>query len=478
MEYRLYIDGQFKDPAAGGTIGVRAPALGKEFTTVAYGTREDARLAVEAAVAAFPAWRKTNVYERAGYINRIADLMRERADSIGEALTRENGKPLAESKGEVMGAAATLDWSAEVARHHYGQWIASHTNDKRLLTLRSPIGVTAAIAPWNFPVMLICRKLGPALAVGCTVVCRAASQTPRSVMELFNCVHDSGLPAGAANLITGSPSEQSDEFLENSEVKKISFTGSVEVGKTIMKKAAGQLKKLSLELGGHSPFIVCEDADIKRAADVAVKGKFRNMGQSCIAPSRFFVPTSMADEFTEEVVRLASALKLGNGMDADTEVGPLIDDMRLAATEAIVDDVIKNGGKVLCGGKRPPGDACSGGSFYEPTVVSGVTDDMLIMKEEPFAPVLPIIPYDDLDEAVARANDVPYGLAAYMVTNDMRTMFKLGEELDSGVIAVNDFAPAAPQAPFGGTKESGLGREGSWQVLEAYTETKFMSIVL
>lgn len=478
MEYKLYIDGEFCDAVAGGAIGVRDPALGREFARAPYGSREDARIAIEAAERAYPAWRDRSVYERAGYLRKVANLMRERADGMAEAVTREVGKPLAESKGEVMKSAATLDWSAEEALRHYGEWIPSHTNEKRLFSLRMPVGVCAGIIPWNFPLTLICRKLGPALAVGCTMVVRTASQTPRSAMELFNCVHDAGLPPGTANLITGPPKEQAEEFIENPAIRKISFTGSVEVGKEIMASAARHLKKLSLELGGHSPFIVCPDADVKRAARLAVQGKFRNMGQTCISPSRFFVPKKMTDRFVSECVKIMTSLKIGNGLEKDTQVGPLIDEIRLAAVEALVADIVKKGGKIVCGGKRPHGKKYSAGFFYEPTLATNLNKDMVILHEEPFSPILPVLPYDDLDEAVESANNTPFGLAAYIVTNDVNTMFKVAERLDAGVIGINDTDPSTPQGPFGGMKESGIGREGWRQGLDAYTEVKFLSIGL
>jgi len=477
-EYKLYIDGEFRDAVNGGTIGVVDPALGKEFTTVAYGDREDARLAVDAAERAFPKWRETNVYERAALLHKVADLMRERADSMAEAMTREVGKPFPESKAEVMGSAATLDWSAEEAKRHYGECIPSNFNHKRVLYMRHPIGVCAGIGPWNFPVLLLCRKLGPALATGCTMVARAASQTPRAAMEMFGCFHDAGVPPGVANLITGPAGDQGKEFLENPVVRKISFTGSVEVGKYLMEGSAKQLKKLSLELGGHAPAIICPDMDAKEAAKICVDGKFRNAGQTCIAPSRFFVPRDKAAEFTEEAARLSSALKIGNGLEEGTQVGPLIDELRRAATEAMVDDVVKKGGTVACGGKRPEGDGFKDGYFYEPTVLTDLTADMAVLNEEPFAPLIPVIPYDDLDEAVKRANDVPFGLASYLLSKDVGHIFRVGEKLESGVVGVNDFTPVAPQTPFGGWKESGMGREGWHQGLDAYTEIKFMSIII
>ncbi len=478
VNYKLYIDGKFCDAQDRGTRGVRNPALGEVFTEVAYGTRADARAAVEAATQALAPWRDTNVYDRAAYLWRIAGLMRERVESIAEALTREVGKPLAESRGEVLAAASNFEWCAEEAKRHYGEWIPSNVDNKRLLSFRAPVGVCAGIAPWNFPVLLLARKLAPALAVGCTMVARAASQTPRGCMELFGCIHDADLPAGVANLVTGPPAEQADEFIENAAVRKISFTGSVAVGKELMARSASSLKKLSLELGGHAPFIVCPDAQIEQAAALAVLGKFRNMGQVCISPSRFFVPRGKAQAFSEEAAKLASALRIGNGLDADTDVGPLIDDLRVAATQALVDDIKSKGGTIVCGGKKPEGDKYAKGSFYEPTVATDLNEDMVILSEEPFAPILAVIPYDDLDHAVSMANNVPFGLASYVVTRDLGSAFKLGEALEAGVIGINDFAPSVAQAPFGGIKESGMGREGWKQGLDAYTEVKYMSIVI
>ena len=477
-DYLLFIDGAWRPAAGQGTLHILDPALAEPFAQVAYGGREDAARAIAAAARSFGPWSKKTVYQRAALLKKAADLIRERADRIAALVTREVGKPLAEAKGEVLGAAAVFEWSAEEAKRHFGEWVPSNSPGQRLLTLRVPVGVVGAIAPWNFPVLLASRKLAPALAAGCTVVAKPASKTPLGTVELFRCLEEAGFPAGTVNLVTGPPGEIADEFFANPAVKKISFTGSVEVGKELMAKAAPQLKKLSLELGGHAPFIVCPDVDVEEAAEKAVAAKFRNMGQVCISPSRFYVPADRAAAFTREAAQRASALKIGPGLEPGAQVGPLFDELRLKATEALVDDVKKKGGTVVCGGKKPAGEKFAKGWFFEPTVVTGVTKDMVLMQEEPFAPILPVIPYRDLDEAVREANDTRYGLAAYVLTHDLKTAFVLGETLEAGIISVNDVSPAAAQAPFGGMKQSGLGREGGRQGLEAYTEVKYLSIVL
>ena len=477
-EYLLFIDGAWCEAAKKKTLGIIDPAEAEVFAEVAYGDREDARRAIAAAERAFPAWSRLLVYERAAKLRRVADLIRERVDAIARLLTRETGKPLAEARGEVKGAADVFEWSAEEAKRHYGEWMPTHMAEKRLLTFRSPVGVVGAIAPWNFPVILISRKLGPALAVGCTAVAKPASQTPLATVELFRCFADAGIPAGVANLVMGPPGEVADEFLQNPVVRKVSFTGSVGVGKELMAKAAPQLKKLSLELGGHCPLIVCPDIGIEEAAERAVSAKFRNMGQVCISPSRCYVPEAKAEAFIEAAARRASALRIGPGLEPGTQVGPLFDATRLKATEELVADIEKKDGAIVCGGRRPAGEKYRKGYYYEPTVATGITREMLIMQKEPFAPILPIIPYRDLDEAVREANNTPYGLASYILTHDLATVFKLAEALEAGIISVNDPIPASAQMPFGGMKESGLGREGGHSGIEAYTEVKYLSIWL
>jgi succinate-semialdehyde dehydrogenase/glutarate-semialdehyde dehydrogenase len=474
----MYVEGGFCDAAGGGAIGIVNPATEQVIREVPYGGRADASRAVRAAAAALPDWREKSSYDRARTVHEVSVLIRERADDMARTLTMEVGKPLSESRGEVMAAAAVFEWYAEEVKRRWGEWIPSHLPEKRLISIRMPVGVVGAIAPWNFPVLLMARKVAPALACGCAVVGRPASQTPLATMEMWNLIQQAGFPEGVANLVTGPPNRIADEFLENPEVRKISFTGSVAVGKQLMAKSAAQLKRLSLELGGHSPFIVCDDVPVEEAARTAVLAKFRNMGQVCISPSRFYAPESMREEFEKLCAEKAAALTIGNGLDPDVDVGPLHDKLRVAATEALVQDIIDKGGEILCGGRRPEGDRYERGFWFEPTVAAGVTREMVIMQEEPFAPILPVIGYHDLDQAVREANDSPFGLAAYVLTNDLGRALKLGEALEAGIIGINDPSPAAAQAPFGGMKESGMGREGGREGIDAYTETKYISMVL
>lgn len=478
IEYRMYIGGGFCAAGSGGKLGVVNPATEEIIREIPYGGRADAARAVAAAVDAFPGWRTLTAHERGRFLLRIAALMRERSEEMARTLTMEVGKPLAESRGEILGAAGQFEWYGEEVKRRWGEWVPTHAPEKRLLTTRMPVGVVGAIAPWNFPVLLLARKAAPALACGCTVVCKPASHTPLATMEMFNLIHEAGLPPGAANLVAGPPGEIADEFMENPAVRKVSFTGSVEVGKDLMKRASASLKRLSLELGGHSPFIVCDDVSAKEAAGKAVFAKFRNMGQVCISPSRFYVPEAMVDEFAGLAAEGARSLRLGNGLSKDTDAGPLHDRLRLAAVEALVQDVVDKGGRVVCGGRRPSGKGFERGFWYEPTVVTGVTPEMVIMQEEPFAPILPVIGYRGLDQAVAEANRTPFGLAAYLLTHDLGRAFRLAEALEAGIIGVNDPSPAAAQVPFGGMKESGMGREGGAEGIDAYTEKKYLSIVI
>jgi succinate-semialdehyde dehydrogenase/glutarate-semialdehyde dehydrogenase len=478
VEYGLFIDGGFGEAEAGGRLGIVNPATEEIVREVPYGSRPDAARAFAAAAAAFNAWRDRTAYERARPLVAAAELIRGRVEAIARTLTMEVGKPLLESRGETLAAAAQFEWYAEEAKRRLGEWVPTHAREKRLLTLRQPVGVVAAIAPWNFPLLLLARKAAPALAAGCTVVARPASSTPLATMEIWNCLAEAGFPKGVTNLVTGPPGDFADEAIENPAVKKISFTGSVPVGKELWRRAAATMKRLSLELGGHSPFIVCDDMPAEEAAQKAVAGKFRNMGQVCISPSRFYVPEKMKAEFEAAAVRFASALRLGNGLDPASEAGPVHDRLRVASCEALVEDVVKKGGRVLAGGRRPEGPAFRRGFWFEPTVVTEVNREMVLMREEPFAPILPIIGYRDLEEAVREANDTPFGLAAYVLTRDLGRAFRLGEALEAGIVGINDIAPAAASVPFGGMKESGLGREGGHEGIDAYTEIKYLSIVI
>jgi succinate-semialdehyde dehydrogenase/glutarate-semialdehyde dehydrogenase len=472
----MYIDGRWTDADNGKTLAVVNPATEETLEEIAYGGRAETHRAVEAAQKALPGWMKLTAWERGKVLKKMAELMRERADAIARTLTLEQGKPLAESKAEILHSADTFEWFAEEGKRAYGDVIPPAVAGKRHMTLKHPVGVVGGISPWNFPVTLPSRKIAPALAAGCTIVCKPASQTPLCLVQLFECLVDAGVPPGVANLVVGPAQEIADEFLENPHVRKISFTGSTEVGKLLMRGAADQIKRLSLELGGHAPLIVFPDADPEAVAKAAVIGKFRNNGQVCIAPSRFYIHQDVHKKFTEAAVEFAKGLKLGSGLEPGVEVGPMFEKRAMEQTVGLVDDARKRGAKILTGGKRS--DRFERGYFFEPTVLAGLAPDSRIMTEEPFAPVMPLLDFRKLDEVIAAANNTRYGLAAYVFTNDLTVAWRMAEGLEAGIIGINDPVPATPQCPFGGMKESGLGRELAHEGLEAYLETKYISIKL
>ena len=474
----LYINGHWVAPAGGTTLKITNPATGDTVEEIGYGDAEDARNAVDAAHHAFAAWSAKTVYERAAILRRTADLIRENAEALAHTLTREVGKPLPESRGEIGAGADQFEWYAEEVKRSAGDVVPNRLADKRHLTIRHPVGPVAAIAPWNFPILLTARKIAPALAAGCTVIARPAGQACLTLIEVFRLLHDAGFPPGTANLVIASPGPCTQIFLDDPRVKKISFTGSLSVGRELYVECARRMKKISLELGGHSPFVVMPDISADEAADRAVFAKFRNMGQVCISASRFFVPNAIRADFEQKAAELASKLRMGNGLDADTDVGPLFQKSRVKQTERFVEDITSKGGRILCGGRRPEGDAYAGGNFFMPTVAADITPDMLIMNEEPFCPILPVIGYDNMDQALDMANDTPYGLAAYVATRRLDWAIAAAERIQAGIIGINDCSPAAAQCPFGGMKSSGVGREGWRQGLDAYYETKFVSIGL
>jgi len=473
---RMYIDGKWCDAQDGKTIGVINPATEEIVAPMAFGSRADTKRAIDAAAKAMPGWMKLTPFDRAKVLKKTADLMRERADAMARTLTMEQGKPLAEAKGEILHSADTFEWFAEEGKRAYGQVIPNSQPGKKHVTLKHPVGVVAAISPWNFPITLQSRKIAPSLAAGCTIVSKPASQTPLVLVQLFECLVDAGLPPGVANLVTGPAQDIADEFLENPIVRKISFTGSTEVGKQLMKGAADQVKRLSLELGGHAPFIVFPDADPEVGAKLAVMGKFRNNGQVCIAPSRFYVHSDVRKKFTEATVEFAKALKLGNGLDAGTEIGPMFEKRAMEGTQSLIDDAKSRGAKILTGGGKS--SRFAKGYFFEPTVIGELPLDSRIMTEEPFAPVMPLLDFSKIDDVIRAANNTRYGLAAYVFTNDLSIAWKMAEGLEAGIIGINDPVPATPQCPFGGMKESGLGRELGHEGLEAYLETKYISFKL
>jgi len=476
LETRLFINGQWCAAGAGTTLEVINPATETVVATVAHGGRADVRRALDAAAAALPDWSKRTAYERAAILKNTAELMRQRADAIARTMTLEQGKPLAEAKSEVLHSADTFEWFAEEGKRAYGQVIPNSAPGKRHLVIKHPVGVVAAISPWNFPITLQSRKIAPALAAGCTVVSKPAHQTPLCLMQVFQCLQEAGLPPGVANLVVLPPQEFADEVFAHPATRKLSFTGSTAVGKELMRRAADRVIRLGLELGGHAPLIVLPDADPEAVARAAVTGKFRNNGQVCIAPSRFYIHDDLRKKFTDAAVEMTRALKVGNGLEAGVEVGPMIEERALASTAALVADAKVKGARVLTGGTRS--NRFEHGYFFEPTVLTDLQPDARMLVDEPFAPVMPLLDFKKLDDVIQQANATRYGLAAYVFTNDLTATWKLAEGLEAGIIAVNDPVPATPQCPFGGMKESGLGRELAHEGLESYLETKFVSVKL
>lgn len=475
---KMYIGGKWIEPSEGKLFVVRNPADGSEVGSYYVGSRKDASNAIDVADKAFSIWKEEPARERANYLLAIARVIMENKEELARILTMENGKPLNESLGEVAGTAAHFEWFAEEASRAYGRIIPPTNSGKRHLVIKQPIGVVACIAPWNFPLSLWARKVAPALAAGCTVVSRAASQTTLVVISTIKLIEQVKLPAGVLNLVTGTASEITNEFIENKKCKKISFTGSTEVGREIIRKGAENIKHLSLELGGLAPAIVFNDANL----DVAVKGvlgaKFRNGGQSCIAINRIYLQKNIADEFVKRLVNEVKMIKVGNGLNKDTELGSMIDKKSVDKFLQHIDDAVSKGGKILCGGKKITTGELAKGNFVEPTVITGINDNMLCMREETFGPLAPISTFDILDEVIERANATDFGLSAYIYTQSLSTAFKAGEMLEAGTVGINDDVPSNIIAPFGGMKQSGLGRELGLEGLEAFMETKHMSIVI
>ncbi|MGP4081752.1 NAD-dependent succinate-semialdehyde dehydrogenase [Pseudalkalibacillus sp. R45] len=469
----LYINGEWRKSNSGETIEVYNPATGELIDSVASGGREETREAIQSAKEAFKIWKKETGQKRGKYLARVVAKMKEKADDIAKTITVEMGKPLPDAKREVGGAIAYLDWYAEEAKRIYGETIPASHPDKHLMVLREPVGVTAAITPWNFPASMITRKIGPALAAGCTVVLKPAPSTPLSAIKVFECFHEAGLPKGVANLVIGPAEEIGDEMTGNPDVRKLTFTGSTNVGKLLLRKAANTVKKVSMELGGHAPLIVFEDADLDAAVQGVLVTKFKNSGQTCISTNRVYVAENIAEEFGKKLAEAAAKLKVGNGIEEGIDVGPLINRQALEKVESHVEDAVRQNGKVLCGGKRTESDA---GNFYEPTVINYAQDNMKISTEETFGPVAPIFTFKDEAEIIERANHESYGLAAYCFTKDLGRGHRMMKELEYGIVGINDPAPIVPQAPFGGIKESGMGKEGGKSGLLEYLEEKFVSI--
>jgi len=471
-EKKFYMNGEWLAARSGNSYEVHNPATGELVSEVAYGDGRDARLAIASAANAFEAWSSRTAAERSTFLYKLYSVMLEEKESLAKAITLEMGKPLKEARGEVNIAAEYVLWYAEEAKRVYGEIVSASSANKRIHVIKQPVGPVAAITPWNFPVSMVTRKLAPALAAGCTVVLKPSSHTPNSAIKLFECIEKAGFPEGVANLVIGKSSRIGEEFTSHPKIKKITFTGSTAVGKHLMKAASQQVKRVSMELGGHAPFIVFEDADLEKAAEGAVMSKFRNTGQTCICLNRLFVHRSVKEEFEHIFKEKVEQLRVENGMDETADIGPLIDESALEKVQEHVKDAVDKGATLITGGEN----VGEGTLFYKPTILSNVTDEMLIMHEETFGPVCPLYVFDEEDEVIEMANDTAYGLAAYYFTNDLGRAIRVGEKLDYGIIGVNDAVPTTVQAPFGGMKESGLGREGGHQGLTGFLEEKFLSI--
>ncbi len=467
-----FIDGAWCAADDGATVDIRNPADGSIVGTVPVMRGGETRRAIEAAARALPEWSKRTAKERATVLRRFAEAMIANADDLAIIMTSEQGKPLAEARGEIGYAASFLEWFAEEGKRVYGEIIPTFRADARLMVLRQPVGVAAAITPWNFPAAMITRKLGPALAAGCTFVCKPAPQTPFSALALAELGRRAGLPAGVLNIVTGDAAAIGSELTGNPLVRKFSFTGSTAVGKTLLAQCAGTVKKVSLELGGNAPFIVFEDADLEAAVQGVMASKYRNTGQTCVCANRLFVHTSVYDEFAARLVTAVSALRVGAGLSGPTDQGPLIDERALAKVEAHVADAVAQGARIASGGRRH----ALGGNFYEPTVLLDVTPGMRVAREETFGPVAPLIRFTDEVEVLRLANDTAAGLAAYFFTRDLARSWRVQEALEYGLIGVNTGLISTEVAPFGGVKESGLGREGSRHGIDDYTELKYVCV--
>ncbi len=471
----MFINGEWIK--AESTFAVYNPATGEEIAQVADGTRADARQAIDAASAALPGWSALTNYQRSDYLRRAYDLMVERKKELAALMTKEQGKPFKAAMAEVQYGADYLLWFAEEVKRTYGETIPSARPDQRFLVQQMPIGVVGAVTPWNYPVSMITRKVAPAIAAGCTIVLKPAEATPLCAMAIFEILEEAGIPAGVVNLVTtNDPAPVGEELCTNPVVRKLTFTGSTAVGKKLAQDAAPQLKRVSMELGGHAPFIVFEDADPVHAAKGASLVKFLNTGQACISPNRIFVQRSILEPFLAEFENRVSKLKAGNGMEPGVNIGPLVNEAAVSKVNNQVMDAVGKGAQLHAGGEVLSDGSLDQGNFYAPTLLSGVTEEMLIYREETFGPVAAVIPFDTQEEVLAKANDTNYGLAAYIYTQNLSRAMRVFEGLQFGMVGINDINPTSAAAPFGGMKESGLGREGAREGLMEYYETKLAGI--
>ena len=470
LRQQCYVDGAWIDADGGGTIEVTNPATGEVLGSVPQLGAAETRRAIEAADAAWGPWRAKTAKERANILRAWFNLMIDHTDDLATLMTAEQGKPLAESKGEIVYAASFIEWFAEEAKRVYGDTIPSHAADKRIIVIKEPIGVVAAITPWNFPAAMITRKCAPALAAGCPVVIKPATATPLSALALAELADRAGMPKGVLNVVTGNAGDIGGELTSNPTVRKLSFTGSTEVGKMLMAQCARTVKKTSMELGGNAPFIVFDDADLDAAIVGAMASKYRNTGQTCVCANRLYIQDGIYDDFTGRLAQAVSGLVVGDGLKGETHQGPLIDMKAVEKVEDHVKDAVGKGARIVAGGKRHE----LGGTFFEPTILAGVTQDMKVAREETFGPVAPLFRFKDDEEVIRLANDTEFGLAAYFYSRDIGRVWKMAEALEYGIIGINEGIISTEVAPFGGMKESGIGREGSKYGIDEFVEIKYL----
>ena len=469
---QCFIDGKWADADSGKTIDVTNPATGEILGTIPNMGMAETRRAIEAANAAWGGWRAKTAKERAVVLRKLFNLMIENQDDLAILMTAEQGKPLAESKGEIAYSASFIEWFAEEGKRTYGETIPTFASDKRVIVQKEPVGVVAAITPWNFPSAMISRKAGPALAAGCPIVIKPATQTPFSALAMAELAQRAGLPAGVFNVLTGSAREIGGEMTSNPIVRKLTFTGSTEVGKMLLSQCAQTIKKTSMELGGNAPFIVFDDADLDAAVQGAIASKYRNTGQTCVCANRLLVQDGVYDAFAAKLAAAVAKLKVGDGLKGETQQGPLIDEKAVAKVEEHIADAVKKGARIIAGGKRH----ALGGTFFEPTILADVTPAMAVAKEETFGPVAPLFRFKTEDEAIKMSNDTEFGLAAYFYSRDIGRIWKVAEGIEYGMVGINTGIISTEVAPFGGVKESGLGREGSKYGIEDYLVVKYLCL--
>jgi succinate-semialdehyde dehydrogenase/glutarate-semialdehyde dehydrogenase len=471
QDTQLFIDGTWRAARSGRTIPVLNPATEEVIGQVAHAGKDDLDEALEAAAKGFAAWKKVSAFDRSKLMRKAADILRGRADAVATLMTLEQGKPLAEARVEVMAAADIIDWFAEEARRAYGRVVPARGEGIYQLVVKEPVGPVAAFTPWNFPINQVVRKLSAAVATGCSIIVKAPEETPASPAQLVKAFVDAGLPAGVVNLVFGVPAEISEYLIPHPVIRKVTFTGSTPIGKHLAALAGAHMKRVTMELGGHAPAIVFDDADLEHAAKTLAAAKFRNAGQVCVSPTRFLVQEKLYEPFVEKFTAMAKALKVGDGLAGDTQMGPLAHDRRIPWVEGLVADARQKGAEVHTGGER----IGNKGYFYQPTVLTGVGKDARMMNEEPFGPLAMIAPFREFDEVVEEANRLPFGLAAYAFTRSAKTAHAVASRVETGMMTINHLGLALPEVPFGGVKESGYGSEGGSEAIEAYLNTKFVT---